>query len=89
MDRTITISDDITILSTDPNDLGTCATLYDALAERTAAAMAYDITKDGGSEVSDVDLLSMAPPKASTALMLGSDPNGTNYIVGMVRIICH
>ena len=87
MDQTVTVSNDMTILSTNPNDLGTCATFYDALAERTAAAMAYDIAKDADSSVSDLELLTMTPPKSSAALMLGADPHGTNYIVGMVRII--
>lgn len=80
----IEVSDDINVLSTDPNDMGQCATLYDALAERTAAAVAYDIAKESDSMVTDKNLAFTTKPVKSSALLLGLDPHGTTFIVGLV-----
>ena len=65
--------------------MGQCATLYDALAERTAAAVAYDIAKESASLVTDKNLVATATPPTSSALLLGLDPHGTTFIVGLVR----
>ena len=81
----VVVSDDINILSTDPNDMGQCATLYDALAERTAAAVAYDIAKESDALVTDQNLVAVTKPVKSSALLLGLDPHGTTFIVGLVR----
>lgn len=86
MDQSVAITDDITILSTDPNDIGTCPTLFDALTSRAAAMHAYDIAKDTDQSVSDVPLLTMAALPAKAAMIMGSDHHGTTYVVGMVRI---
>ena len=82
----MTVSDDVTILSTDPNEIGTCPTLFDALASRTAAMHAYDIAKDTDQSISDVPLLTMATLPTKGALIMGSDQHGTAYIVGMVSV---
>ena len=83
-DQTVTISNDLTVLSTDPNELGQGPNLYDGLAERSAAIMAYDLTKHGDPSVSDSPLLKMATPPPTSAMVLGYDPHGTTYVVAMV-----
>ena len=87
MDRTLTISDDIFILSTDPNDMRHLPTLFDALAERTAAMLAYDIARKTDQTVTDVPLLTATNPTSKAALLLGNDPHGTTLIVGMVSLL--
>ena len=81
------LSDDVTVLSTNPNEIGHGPNFYDGLAERTAAAMAYDLAKDKDSTVSDAALMSVPLPSPTSALILGFDPYGTTYVVAMVSTI--
>ena len=85
-DPTVSISNDMTVLSTNPNELGQGPNLYDGLAERSAAIMAYDLAKHGDPSVSDSALLKLSTPPSSAAMVLGYDPHGTTYVVAMVCI---
>ena len=84
MDHTVTIADDVTVLSTDPNDLGQCPTVYDSLSERAATTLSYDLAGDANQTVSDVPLLDAAKLPPKSAMVLGVDHHGTSFVVGMV-----
>lgn len=84
LDRTITVTEDISVLSTDPNDLGQCPTFFDSLSERAATTLAYDLAGDADQSVSDVPLLNAAVTPSTAAMVLGADPHGTTYVIGMV-----
>ena len=87
LDHTVTVAEDVSVLSTDPNDLGQCPTVYDSLSERAATILSYDLAGDADQSVSDGPLLdaAMVPPKS--AMVLGVDHHGTSFVVGMVRTI--
>ena len=86
MDKSVSVAPDMSVLSLDPNDMRSCPTLYDSLAERTATSLAYDIARKTDQSISDVPLLTATTPSPSSALVMGSDPHGTTMIIGMVRI---
>ena len=71
-------------MSTDPNDLGQCPTLFDSLSEKAATTLAYDLAGDADQTVSDVSLLKAAVTPPTAAMVLGTDPHGTTFVVGMV-----